>query len=67
MTVKSRVRKNLGVQLLALYLLFIVPILLLATLFFNTASRRLQQDVAAADLGLARAIALETDAMLLKA
>ncbi len=56
-----RFHRDLGWQLLALYLLLIIP--LLATLwFFDTAvGERIQNDVAANDLSLARAIAQETD------
>ncbi len=60
-------RHNLALHLLALYLLFVVPILAAALFFDAQASRRLQADVTAADLSLAEAIALETDALLLKA
>jgi len=62
-----RDKEDLRLQLLAFYLLFIVPIFLLALFFYARASERLREDVAAADLSLARAIALETDDMLLKA
>lgn len=56
-----RFPRDLGWQLLALYLLLIIP--LLATLwFFDTVvGERIQNDVAANDLSLARAIAQETD------
>lgn len=56
-----RFHRDLGWQLLALYLLLIIPFL--ATLwFFDTAvGERIQNDVAANDLSLARAIAQETD------
>ncbi len=64
---KSRGRRDLRWQLLALYLIFVVPIFVLGLFFYISAGQRLRDDVAAADLGLARAIALETDAMLLKA
>jgi len=50
--------------LLALYLLLIVPVLAGALAFDSFAGERLEQDVKAADLALARAIALETDAVL---
>jgi len=59
--------QNLGLHLLALYLLFVVPILGAAIYFDVRAGQRLRDDVAAADLGLAQAIALETDGLLLKA
>jgi signal transduction histidine kinase len=65
--VRRRSRQNLALRLLALYLLFVVPVLGVALLFDVQASRRLQADVSAADLSLAEAIALETDALLLKA
>ncbi|MDD3825198.1 MAG: GAF domain-containing protein [Anaerolineae bacterium] len=58
---------NLALQLLALYLLFVAPILIAALFFDALASQRLRADVAAADLRLAQAIALETDALLVKA
>ncbi|HSJ58796.1 MAG TPA: cache domain-containing protein, partial [Anaerolineae bacterium] len=67
MTAGRRHRHNLALRLLALYLLFIVPILTVALVFDVQASRRLEEDVAAADLALAEAIALETDALLIKA
>jgi GAF domain-containing protein/HAMP domain-containing protein len=57
-------RHNLGLQLLALYLLFVMPVLAGALAFNSFAGERLEQDVKAADLALARAIALETDAAL---
>lgn len=60
-------RQNLRVHLLALYLLFVVPILGAAIYFDVQAGRRLREDVASADLSLAQTIALETDALLLKA
>ncbi len=67
MKTKRHPRYNLGLHLLALYLLFVTPILAGAVWFDLQAGRRLQDDVAAADLSLAEAIALETDALLLKA
>ncbi len=60
-------RGSLGLHLLGLYLLFVIPILGAAILFDVQAGRRLQEDVTAADLSLAEAIALETDALLQKA
>ncbi|MEW5961356.1 MAG: cache domain-containing protein, partial [Chloroflexota bacterium] len=59
--------RDLRLQLLALYLLFVAFIFAAALFFYHNASQRLRADVAAADLSLARAIALETDAMLSKA
>ena len=67
MDVRGRGRRDLRLQLLALYLLFVIPVFVLVLLFYISASQRLRDDVAAADLSLARAIALETDDMLLKA
>jgi len=61
---KFSARHNLGFQLLALYLLFVIPVLAGALAFNSFARKRLEQDVKAADLALARAIALETDAAL---
>lgn len=63
---KGRSERDLRLQLLVLYLLFVIPIFILTIVFYYSASQRLRGDVAAADLSLARAIALETDAMLLK-
>jgi signal transduction histidine kinase len=63
----GRSERDLRLQLLALYLLFVIPIFALTIFFYYNAGQRLRGDVAAADLSLARAIALETDAMLLKA
>lgn len=67
MEVTGQRRQDLRLQLLALYLLFVVPIFVVGFVFYYNASRRLWTDVTAADLSLARAIALETDDMLLKA
>lgn len=61
---KFSARRDLGLQLLALYLLFVVPVLAGALVFDSFARERLEQDIKAADLALARAIALETDAVL---
>ena len=56
-----RFHRDLGWQLFALYLLLIIPFLA-ALWFFDTAvGERIQNDVAANDLSLARAIAQETD------
>ena len=57
-------RRDLGLQLLALYLLFVGPVIVAALIFDSLAGARLQRDVQAADLALARSIALETDALL---
>lgn len=60
----SAIRRDLRVQLLASYLLLIAPILLAATIFTRLSSQRLEADVKAADLALARAIAQETNTTL---
>jgi PAS domain S-box-containing protein len=57
-------RRDLGLQLLAIYLLFVLPIMLAALAFDIIGGERLQADVRAADLALARAVALETEAKL---
>lgn len=64
---KQRGSQDLRLQLLALYLLFVLSIFVLAFALYVSASERLREDVAVTDLTLARSIALETDAMLLKA
>lgn len=55
---------NLGLQLLALYLIFVAPALAAALAFDMLAGSRLDRDVRSADLALARSIALESDASL---
>jgi signal transduction histidine kinase len=64
---RRKPRHNLALHLLGFYLLFVLPILAVALLFDSQASHRLKADVSAADLSLAEVIALETDALLLKA
>ncbi len=64
---RRKPRHNLAIHLLALYLLLVGPILAAAVFFDVQAGRRLRSDVANADLGLAKTIALETEDMLLKA
>ena len=56
-----RFRHDLGLQLLALYLLLIIPFLLTLWFFDTVVGERIQNDVATNDLSLARAIAQETD------
>ncbi|MFC1879830.1 cache domain-containing protein, partial [Chloroflexota bacterium] len=58
------INRNLGIQLLALYMLFVGPVLLAALTFDRFAAERLEADVKAADLALARAIAQETNTIL---
>ncbi|MEW5960361.1 MAG: ATP-binding protein [Chloroflexota bacterium] len=65
--IKNRVKTDLGLQVLALYLLFLVPIFFLTLAFYASAGQRLRQDFAASDLSLARIIALEAKFALLKA
>ena len=52
--------KDLGLQLLSLYLLVIVPAILALFFFDQVVGRHVQNDVRANDLALARAIARET-------
>ena len=56
-----RFHRDLGLQLLALYLLLIIPFLVTLWVFDSLIGERIQNDVAANDLSLARAIAQETD------
>jgi len=56
-----RFRRDLGLQLFALYLLLIIPFLATLWFFDSVVGERIQNDVAANDLSLARAIAQETD------
>lgn len=50
--------------MLALYLMFLGPVLVAALVFDRLASQRIESDAKAADLSLARAIALETNTSL---
>ena len=56
-----RFHRDLGLQLLALYLLLIIPFLVTLWVFDSLIGERIREDVAANDLSLARAIAQETD------
>lgn len=56
-----RFHRDLGLQLLALYLLLIIPFLISLWVFDSLIGERIRDDVAANDLSLARAIAQETD------
>ncbi len=60
-------RRDLGLQLLALYILFIGPVLVGALVFDVVTRRNLERDIQASDLSLARAMALETNAFLTNA
>ena len=57
-------RRDLGLQLLALWLLFVLLVVVAVFVFEFVASRRLEADIKAADLALARAVAQETDAAM---
>ena len=61
---KFSIRRDLGLQLLALYLLFVGPVVIASLVFDQLASERIEADVKAADLALARAIAQETNTAL---
>jgi len=63
MSVNNRHRNSLQLQLSALYLLLVAAIFILAGLFYFVESQRIQSDMAATDLSLAQAIALETEAI----
>jgi len=56
-----RFHRDLGLQLFALYLLLIIPFLATLSFFDLAIGERIQNDVAANDLSLARAIAQETE------
>lgn len=53
--------RDLGLQLLAFYLLLIIPFLVTLLVFDRLVGERIRKDVEANDISLARAIALETD------
>ncbi|MFQ5436808.1 MAG: cache domain-containing protein, partial [Anaerolineae bacterium] len=61
---RIRLRVDLGLQLLALYILFVGLVVGSALIFERMAAERVQTDVKAADLALARAVAQETNAVL---
>lgn len=56
-----RFQRDLGLQLLALYLLLIIPFLLTLWIFDGLVGQRIRADVQTSDLALAQAIAQETD------
>ena len=60
----SPIRRDLGLQLLALYLLFVGPVVMASLAFDRLTARRLESDAKSADLALARAIAQETNTVL---
>ena len=53
--------RDIGLQLLAFYLLLIIPFLVTLLVFDRLVGERIRRDVEANDIALARAIALETD------
>ncbi len=57
-------RRDLSLQLLALYLLFVGPVVIASVIFDREFAQRLEADVKSSDQALARAIALETNAAL---
>ncbi len=60
----SSFRRDLGIQLLALYLLFVGPVVLALLGFDQLAAQRLEADIKTADLAVARAIAQETNTIM---
>jgi len=56
-----RFHRDLGLQLLTIYLLLTLPFLATLWFFDSEVGKRIQDDVASNDLSLARAIAQETD------
>jgi PAS domain S-box-containing protein len=58
---------DLGWQLLALYLMLVLPVLTAIFIFDQVAGRQIQAEVKAGDLSLARAIAKEADHLILNA
>jgi len=59
--------RDLGLQLLALYLLLIIPFLVTLLIFDGLIGVRIRADVQASDLSLARSIAQEVDLAITKA
>jgi len=55
------VRQDLGFQLMLLYIIFVGMIVGITLLFAQTTRQRLENDIKAADLALARSIAQDTD------
>lgn len=64
MQIKFPKRDDLGLQILALYLLFVTPVVIASLLFDYVASGRMKAEAKASDLALARAIAEETSSTL---
>ena len=63
----KRWRRDLGLQILSVYAIFLFPILIYGGIFDYVAGERLRNDAMAADLYLSRAIAQETDTILTSA
>ena len=59
--------RDLGLQLLALYLLLIIPFLITLWIFDGLIGVRIREDVQASDLSLARSISQEADLAINKA
>jgi len=59
--------RDLGLQLLALYLFLIIPFLITLLIFDRLIGVRIREDVQASDLSLARSIAQEVDLAIIKA
>ncbi|HEX6034023.1 MAG TPA: hypothetical protein VFY83_06285, partial [Anaerolineales bacterium] len=60
-------RRDLGLQLLALYLLLIIPFLITLWIFDGLIGVRIREDVQASDLSLAQSISQEVDLAISKA
>ncbi|RME08689.1 MAG: GAF domain-containing protein [Anaerolineae bacterium] len=58
---KRTLRQDLGLKLMALYILFVGPVVVGILYIANTTQASLESNVRAADLALARSIAQETD------
>ncbi len=73
MLIKEKMRRwftahrDLGLQLLALYLLLIIPFLITLLIFDGLIGVRIREDVQASDLSLARSISQETSLTITKA
>jgi PAS domain S-box-containing protein len=61
------IHRDLGLQLLALYLLLIIPFLVTLLVFDRLIGLRIREDVQASDLALARSISQEVDLAISKA
>ena len=59
--------RDLGVQLLALYLLLIIPFLITLWVFDGLIGVRIREDVQASDISLAQSISQEVDQSITKA